>query len=172
MVFTKRSLNKKKGNEGERLVDAWMVQQGWRALVSNHFFRGGEIDRVYLKLLRGLRHACVAEVKTVWIESAADLPRLFTEVELRRFLRPSQMKNLYRFGERLLAPEGWFHCRASSVYLRVFLVVKFQAQDGLRSVAVPGAKCVFCSGQVHIYALVPEFVASQQRTTSLQIPLR
>lgn len=165
-------MNKKKGTEGEQLVDTWMQQQGWRAFISNYYFRGGEIDRVYLGTCFSGRRACVAEIKTVWLENIQKLPELFDEVQMKRFFRVGQMRNLYRFGERLLSPEGWFNCRAHAVHLRVFLVVRFKAQDGLRKAHVPFAPKRLCaSGGAHIYALTPEFVRKGQRTSTLQITL-
>ncbi len=172
MGENKKSQNKKKGREGELWVDEWMRQKGWNVLVSNHHFKGGEIDRVYLNGHRNLRAACVAEIKTVWLESHRMLPDLFSEVQMRRFLRPHQMRNLYRFGQLLGSGQGWFGCRAAAVHLRVFLVVRFKAQDGStgrRNLGAP--KLLSESRAAHLYSFSPEFVQKGQKTSQIQVVL-
>jgi Holliday junction resolvase-like predicted endonuclease len=169
-----------KGAEGESLVDEWFFSTGWKPVIKNQRFRGGELDRLYVKS-RVHRHdhvqLCLVEVKYAQISSASETSGLFEETVLKRFVKQNQMQNLYRFGELLATPtpRSGMGRLPKKVYLRLILVVKFQAHDGHRYGAprvLEGLAKVCCwKDSYAILSLTPEYVARGMRTSLLQIEM-
>ena len=172
------TVRKALGGFGERSLDVRLGELGWSTFASNKRFRGGEIDRVYVRGPARSRQYCVAEVKTLRVRDPHHFATVLGGDYLRGALRPRQCRNLALWG-RLLRVKGTWR-----VHVRVFRLFVFPAvapcdtAESLlrgRFYTAPG-----CSGRVKVLrvgpmsvalCLSPEFVPKGQATSPLQVEI-
>lgn len=159
---------------GENYLDSWMHSQHWYAIEKNLRIYGGEIDRVYAKQQAGCDSPafCVAEVKTRIVHRRRDLQTFFTESSLGPYFRQRQMRNLYRYGETLQAHTYQKIRAMSTIYLRLFLVLKHSGLLAVGDFKNNGyfgtLKCCFFSQEAAVLSFQPEYTCFLGGKSSLQ----
>jgi Holliday junction resolvase-like predicted endonuclease len=145
-----RRERKQRGRWGESMVDKYMETVDFQVAFENKVFRGGEIDRLYVrKRFHSKRiSVCIVEVKTSSVRSVSDLASYLDFSNLVRFVKVRQMRNLKKFGENFAAK---LQETGNDVLLhaRLFLVVRILLKDGLQEFALshfPGTICVRSAG--------------------------
>jgi Holliday junction resolvase-like predicted endonuclease len=105
------------GQWGEENVDQWMKGVNYSAILKNHRFPGGELDRVYHNPED--KTLCVAEIKCLTQNPRYSLSLYLGDAILPLLVRKKQKKNLMLAGNQLLRtfPEH-------QIYLRYFVVIK------------------------------------------------
>ncbi|MBX9703621.1 MAG: YraN family protein [Silvanigrellaceae bacterium] len=109
------------GNWGERCVDLWLKGEGWQILKKNMYFKGGEIDRIYIfkHPKTAINIYCVSEIKLLTLQRKNSIDFAFSELHFRKILRFQQMKNLFYCAEKINATT----LNNSRIYIRVFIVI-------------------------------------------------
>lgn len=138
---------KQRGKLAEELVDAYMNGRRYVTFVKNLYFKGGEIDRVYLSN----NNYCVCEIKSVHVRSSKQIINLFSEIEFKRLLKPKQIANLQHYASLYLPIEA-------KVHFRLFLVVECSSAitDDLISTLLP--TILFKAENTVLFTIEPEFV--------------
>lgn len=160
---------KRLGSWGEKQLDSWLEKNNWIAIEKNLKIRGGEIDRIYClpKSAEKIKTICIAEIKTNAIFSKKSLMETFTEIGIKKYIKRRQIKNLYRFGENLIAQGN------SKILLRIFIVLKIAKKikiDPNIGKASSIKICYMCD-DFWILSIEPEFTNVQARKSLLQIKI-
>ncbi|MES2614053.1 MAG: hypothetical protein V4591_01420 [Bdellovibrionota bacterium] len=172
MVNTKQK--KELGAWGEKILDQWMKHNNWNPIQKNLRIKKGEIDRIYFHKNRDtkLTRFCITEVKTSLYYGLKDVEILFTETGVKRYLKQKQIRNLYRYGENLIALLNQHKKSHYKVYLRFFIVLKsgyaamkITAENLPKS---PAIKNCFAGDDFLIFAIEPEFTKTNARKSLLQ----
>jgi Holliday junction resolvase-like predicted endonuclease len=145
-----RRERKQRGRWGESMVDRYMATVGFQVALENKVFRGGEIDRLYVRncSYSNTISVCIVEVKTSSVRSVCDLVGYADFANLVRFVKARQIQNLKKFGEHFAAR---LQENGNDVLLhaRLFLVVRVLAKNGLKECELthfPGKICLRSSG--------------------------
>ncbi len=140
---------KRLGKWGEEKLDSWMDTKKWRPIQKNKKIKHGEIDRVYQF---DSKTFCLAEIKTIYLNSKITELYLFSEIFLQKFIKKRQVLNLIKLGDNLLSSG------AKTIYIRIFIICIYKTnsinfQNYKNNTAI---KICFHKNNLAIISLSPE----------------
>lgn len=97
MTLLPKKNTTEKGQFGEKIIDAYMEELQWEIALSNQRFRGGEIDRIYLK--KNIKKICICEIKTIFLQGEEQYKEIFSNYTIEKLIKKKQIINLFKFGE-------------------------------------------------------------------------
>lgn len=167
LIHSVSDTRKPLGIWGESQLDVWFFKQGWKALVSNSKFKGGELDRLYHHHSGGY---CFSEVKTLRFKSWMQFSSHWNELFSLKVLKSRQIRNLYRMAESFLMAQK---LSQSNVHVRIFCILSFK--EGLKEIekecylkffAANALKVCSLQKKFIIVSLVPELVTGFRSSRS------
>ncbi|NBO38886.1 hypothetical protein EBU99_09915 [bacterium] len=114
------------GRRAECCVEEWFESEGWTCFERNLRVPGGEVDRMFVRQrgVSALRvDLCVAEVKATHLKNSRGADRLFAAERMRSFVRPRQLRILWRSAAAYEAQLQRLTRAPVRTYVRYFLVV-------------------------------------------------